>query len=193
MSKGRMAVVLAVVLVATTVWVGYAWSQDAGGGRQRFDPEQMRQRQADRMREMLGASEEEWTVLEPKLTKVTDLQRQARIGGMGFGVAGRGRGGAPGMGGPGGAPGMGGPVGPGAPAGPGGEPRELTELEQNVQALQEALQNESASADEIRTRLAAVRAARDKARAELEVAQRDLREVVTARQEAQLVMMGTLD
>src|SRR5690606_14415515 len=41
------------------------------GERGNFDPAQMQQRMMERMRDQLGATEEEWTVLQPKLEAVT--------------------------------------------------------------------------------------------------------------------------
>ncbi|MHC4353963.1 MAG: hypothetical protein ACYS0H_14740, partial [Planctomycetota bacterium] len=92
-----------------------------GGGRQQFDPEQMRQRMDQAMRERLGATEAEWKVLGPRVNKVMELSRQSRGSGRGgtmFGGRGNfgGRGGGPVGNRPGG--GQGGPGGgrPGAPA-----------------------------------------------------------------------------
>src|SRR5438132_159940 len=58
-----------------------------GGGGQDF-----RQQFMDRIKEQMGAKDDEWKVIEPKLTKVMDAQRSARGGGFGFGGFG-GRGG----------------------------------------------------------------------------------------------------
>ncbi len=86
--------------------VGMAFAQPTGpqrdrGARQRgqgggpgrgFDPEQFRQMMADRMKEQLGVGDDEWKIIEPRLTKVTTLQREAGRGGFG-GFSGFGRGG----------------------------------------------------------------------------------------------------
>src|SRR5215213_6769631 len=58
-----------------------------GGGRRGQgggDPAQFRQRMDERMKQTLGASDEEWAVLKPKIDKVQAAQRQAG-GGRGMG------------------------------------------------------------------------------------------------------------
>jgi len=157
------------------------------GGRQ-FDPERMRQMMDQRMREQLGATEQEWKVLGPRVTKVMELSRQTRGGGRGgmmFGGMG-GRGGMMpgGMGGRGAGPGGG---RPGAPD------RQLTAVEKAQEQLRTVLDNTSATPDQIKKQLTALRTAREKAKQQLAVAQQDLRKIITVRQEAQLVMMGMLD
>src|SRR5436853_6696738 len=49
-----------------------------GGGRGfgRFDPAEMKQR----MKERMGATDDEWKTLEPKIDKVMKLQREVRPG-----------------------------------------------------------------------------------------------------------------
>ena len=157
------------------------------GGRQ-FDPERMRQMMDQRMREQLGATEQEWKVLGPRVTKVMELSRQTRGGGRGgmmFGGMG-GRGGMMpgGMGGRGAGPGGG---RPGAPD------RQLTAVEKAQEQLRTLLDNRAATPDQIKTQLTALRTAREKAKQQLATAQQDLRKIITVRQEAQLVMMGMLD
>ena len=151
-----------------------------GGGRQQFDPEQMRQMMDQRMREQLGATEQEWKVLGPRVMKVQELSRQVGAGGRGgmmFGGRG-GRGGGPG--GPGG-------TRPGAPV------RELTAVEKAQDQLRTVLENESAAPDQIKGALTTLRKARETATQQLATAQQDLRKIITVRQEAVLVMMGSLD
>ena len=167
------------VVVATGLCVGVAMAQQRGGGMGggRFDPAQWRQRMAERMKEMLGATDEEWSVIGPRLEKVQDLSRQARAG-MGMGMRGgfgrgMGRGGA------------------GGRAGAAEEPQ--TEIEKAASSLQTVLQNEASTAAQIKESLTAYRKAREKVRQELAKAQEQLREVLTLRQEAQLVLIGTLD
>src|SRR5262249_47443661 len=56
-----------------------------GGPRGNFDPEQMRQRMMERMREQLDVKDDgEWKLIEGRLSKVMDAQRDARGGGMGM-------------------------------------------------------------------------------------------------------------
>ena len=87
-------------------------------------------------------------------------------------------------GGPGGGPGPGGPGG-----GPGGNnyvSRALTEL-------QTAAGDAKSSPDDLREKIAAVRAARAKAREELHAAQQELLRLITPKQEATLIGLGYLD
>lgn len=161
---------------------------DMGPGR--FDPAQMRQRMMERMKEQLGADDQAWKVLEPRLTKVMELNRQVGGGpgrGMFFGGM---RGNRGGPGGPGGQ--QGGQQGD-RQRPPGMENRELTAVEKAEQQLQTTLENASAPPETIKAQLTAVRSEREKARQELAAAQQQLREILTMRQEAQLVLMGQLN
>ncbi|MGQ9591515.1 MAG: hypothetical protein ACUVYA_14625 [Planctomycetota bacterium] len=126
---------------------------------------------SERMRETLGASEEEWKVLEPKIDAVQTAAREVRGGGFGPG------------GGPGGRM-RGGERGQATPESP---------VAKATQELRTALEDTSATAEAIAQKLAALRKARDAARENLARAQADLRELLTKRQEAQLVLMGILD
>ena len=154
------------------------------GGPGNFDPAQMRQRMAERMKEQLGVDDQAWKVMEPRLMKVMELNRQASAGGRGmmFGMFGRGGRG------PGGD--QGGPQGDRRGRGPQGE---QTALEKAMTQLRTTLENQSASPEEIKTQLTAVRQAREKAKQELAVAQQDLKKILTLRQEAMLVEMGMLE
>jgi hypothetical protein len=173
--------------------------QGGGGGRQRgqgggqggpggnFDPAQMRQRMMDRMKEQLGADDAAWKVLEPRLTKVMEANRA--VGGSRGGMMGMmgGMRGQRGQGGPGGDQG-----GQQAPRGRGPQ-GEQTAVDKAVTDLRTTLENSSASPEEIKTKLTAVRQAREKAKADLAAAQADLKKILTVRQEAVLVEMGQLD
>jgi len=142
--------------------------------RQRM--EEFRQRAADQMRERLGASEDEWKVLQPRIEKVTQLMRQSR-GGFGafMGRGGRGR-------------------GPGDERRPEGQTeREQSDVEMKTEALRSLLEDETSSPASIKAALDALRKARQKAQDELALARKELREIITARQEAQFVLMGLLD
>lgn len=190
---GVVVCVVALTLASISVGQpqGRAGQRDGQRGGQRgagFDPERMRQMMEQRMRDQLGATEAEWQVLGPRLTKVMQLNRQASGGGMGRMFMGRG--GRPG-----------GPGDPGAPGGPqagrrggrgpfGGDP---TAVDTAAQALQTTLGNSEATPDEIKAKLTALRSAREKARQELAKARQELRQVLTLRQEAQLVLMGMLE
>lgn len=186
-------VVLVIALVAGTLAVAQPGprggqrpgGQRPGGQRGQFDPERMRQMMNDRLKEALGASDAEWTVIEPRLTKVMTLNRQAS-GGPGRGMMGMffGRGRGP-QGGPG-------DRRPGERSGPQRD-RELTAVEKAGEALRTTLENEAATPDDIKAKLTALRTAREKTRQELAKAQQELRQILTLRQEAQLVLMGQLN
>ncbi len=165
--------------------------QDQGGrggrGQGNFDPAQMRQRMMERMKEQLGADDQAWKVMEPRLTKVMELNRQVGGGpgrGMFFGGM-RGN-----RGGPGGQQGdqQGNRFRP-----PGMENREPTALDKAEQQLQTTLESSSATPETIKAQLTAVRNEREKARQELATAQQQLREILTVKQEAQLVLAGQLN
>jgi hypothetical protein len=140
-----------------------------GGPGGNFDPAQFKQMMMDRFREQLEiTNDDEWKIVQERLEKVTD----ARMAIGGFTVRGMGR--------PGGGPG-----GPGGFRGMGGEPRS------EATAVQEAL-DRKLSADDLKTRLAALRDARKAAESKLEAAQESLKQVLSVRQEAIAVLNGLL-
>jgi septal ring factor EnvC (AmiA/AmiB activator) len=69
----------------------------------------------------------------------------------------------------------------------------LSAAEKALQQLEDTLSKESATPEEIKKQLTALRSAREKAKQELAVAQQSLREILTVRQEGQFVAMGILD
>ncbi len=171
----------------------------SGGGGQRPDMQQIRKAMSDRLKESLGSSDDEWKVIEPQIEKVMTLARQSSPMMSMWGRGGRGRGPGSGPGGPGGdnagAPPAGGPQAgapqPGGPRNPGDQPQsELAKISQELSAL---VADKSASNDAINAKIKAFRDAREKARAELTAAQKELRELLSLRQEATLVSMGLLD
>ncbi|MBI1389726.1 MAG: hypothetical protein GC154_14910 [bacterium] len=176
--------VLASALLACVLFGGLVSTAQDRGGRGNFDPEQMRQRIMDRMKEQLQAGDDEWQIIQPKIEKVWELQRESRSGGMGFGMFG---------------PPPGGPGGPGGPNGDnngdrGGRRRGFgPEPSPEAAALQQVLDNKDASADEIKAKLTAYRDSVKKKETELAKAREDLRAVLTVRQEAMLVLMSVLN
>jgi hypothetical protein len=151
--------------------------------------EEARNRVLDRAREQLGFTEDEWTQVKPRYEKVTELNRDLNMGGMGRAMGGRGgRGGRGGNmgGGPGGAGGSE-TTSANAPGAP-----EQTELDKARQGLREVLDNQEATPEQIKTALTKYRDVRKKGEAELEKAQASLREVLSVRQEAMLVSQGLL-
>ncbi len=203
----------------TLALVGMAFAQptrrsegDRGsrGGRGGFGgrgggPEQFLQMMTERMKERLEVGDEEWKIIQPRLTKVVALQFETAAGRGGFfgGFGGPGRGGfgGPGRGGPGGEAGRrgdggrggqrGGDRGRGGPRG--GGDRETNATQAASQALREVLDKDDPSPDQIRAKLTALRAAKESARQKLAAAQKNLREVLTLKQEAALVLGGQLN
>lgn len=149
------------------------------------DPEQIqkmiaevRKQAQSRLKESLGATDEEWQVLEPKIQKVQDLMLQTQGGAVGAALARFGVGGA-------GAFGAGG-------AGAGGR-AEPSEVQKKLQALQALVRNKDATAEDMRDAMVAYRDAKTKAAADLEKARGELKELVTVKQEARLVTLGILE
>ena len=200
--RSKVIGIAAVGLLVALIGVGVSVGQPQGrtgrqdgqrsGQRGMFNPERMRQMMTQRMKEQLGASDEEWQVLGPRLTKVMTLTRQAQP------AMGRGRRGPQGgQGGPQGDQSRG-PQGDQSRGPQGDRPRgsfgqEETAVSKAGDALQTTLENASASSDEIKAKLTALRTAKEKATQDLAAAQKELREVLTLRQEAQLVLMGMLN
>ena len=103
MTHRKLLLILLVAGLVSAVCIGQAFSQegrrdrrgdrtDAQTAEQRAERmEQWRARAAERMREGLGATDEEWEVLSPLVEQVQTLSRQLRAGAM----AGGGRGGRP--------------------------------------------------------------------------------------------------
>lgn len=133
------------------------------GGRGNFDPAQMQERMLEFMKEGLKVGDDEWTAIKPLLGKVMEAQSAGRGGRGGFG--GRGRGGEEAA---------------DAPKTPRSE-------------LQAAVEDEGASAADLKAKLKAYRAERTKNEAALKKAREELRAVLTVRQEAFLVLRGMLD
>ena len=159
-----------------------------------FDPDRMRQMMNQRMKEMFGATDQEWKILGPRVTKVQELSRQAGGGGRDGMMGGR-RGGP--QGGPPQGDRQGGPQGDRQGGPQGGRQsmptREQSEVDKASEQLRTLLENTSASPEQIKTQLTLLRSAKEKAKQQLIVAQQELRQIITLRQEAQCVMMGILD
>lgn len=168
----RLAVMAVAAIVAGMGFVGQAVSQDqpasAPSGDRQNRMQQYRQQMSERMKTAMGATDDEWKVLQPKIEKVMTLSREARGGMMGMMFGGRGRGGS-------------------------GGDANLSETQKKAQALQKVLENKEAKLDEIKAALAEYRAAKAKAKEELAKAQKELQEVLSVKQEAQLVAYGLLD
>jgi hypothetical protein len=172
------------VLAAVAAMVGFFSNSASAQGN--FDPAAARERMMTRYREQMDVKDEEtWKKIEPLVVKVTEAQRDARMGG-GLGAFGRGGRGGGGGGGGGGGNADGGQGGGRRGGGFGGQPSPEAE------ALSKALEDK-APADEVKDKLAKYREARKAKEAALEKAQDDLRKALTSpRQEAGAVMAGLL-
>jgi len=71
--------------------------------------------------------------------------------------------------------------------------RELTEGEKSCERLNDLLDDKNSKEEQIEQEIAALRQARENAAKELEKARQELREVLTPRQQARLVLSGLLD
>jgi hypothetical protein len=148
----------------------------------------------DRIKEALAATDDEWKAIQPRLQAVMDAQRDLQTRGAGFGGQGRQRGQRGQRGGAGGAPADGAAAPAAAPAAtPGAPDRTPSAVETAATALQTTLADKSATPDDIKAKLTALRDAKTKGKATLVKAQDDLRELLTARQEAVLVGMSMLE
>ena len=161
---------------------GGSGAPGAPGGRQgrgNWDPEQMRQRMMERVREQLAVKDgAEWSVIESRIKKISD----SRSGmGRGFGGPGGGPGGPGGQGAPGGQGGQGGRQGRGG----------FGQANPDAEVLQTALDS-GASADDIKVKLTAYRAAAKVKEGQLEKAQDELRQLLSVKQEARAVLLGLL-
>jgi hypothetical protein len=193
MTYRKVALGLVVSGLATVLAAGMAFAQaggggggggfGGGGGRPRFNI-------MDNIKGQLGATDDEWTVLQPKLQKVVDLSRELRAGGMAA-MFGGGRGGRGGRGGNGGGGGDNAPGAPPAPPAPPAQPP--SEIADKTKVLNDALDKPDSDPKDIAKDLADLRAAREKVKADLVAAQGELKEVLTPRQEARLALMGILD
>lgn len=170
-------------MAAATVIFGFLNNKAAAQG---FDPAQFRERAMTRYREQLDVkSEEDWKKIEPLIGKVMDAR--TATGGFGFGGRGGGRGG-----GGGGAGGRGGDGGGGGGGDQGGNRNRFGPPPTAEEtALQKAIEAK-APADEVKTKLAALRESRKAKEVALEKAQDDLRKALSPRQEAAAVLARLL-
>jgi hypothetical protein len=125
-----------------------------------------RDRMSAELKERLGANDEEWAVIRPRLEKVSELRVRSAMGG-GFGFRGRGSDGGAGD-------------------------RPVSEIDAKSRALREAI-DANASPEKLKQAMTELRAARQKQQAEAKAAADHLREVLSLKQEAVLVSMGILE
>ena len=147
---------------------------NGAGGAQAFMQQMLERRDAS-IKTALNVSDDEWSVIQPLLDKVEQAQFAfVTSANFGFGFAGR-RGGN------------------GAPGGGGAGVNTFFQGSPEVQALNDAVQSGSTSSDDLKAKMAAVRAARKKAQDDLTAARQNLQKVLSLRQEAALLSMSVLD
>ena len=159
---------------------GRQGGQGGGQGRGNFDPEQMRQRMMDGVREQLEVKDDaEWQVIEPRVNKVWEARREVGMGGAGGMrmMARRPQGGDNARAG-----------GPGGQGGRrfGGEPSAEEE------ALQKAIDSNASTAD-LKSAIAKYRESRKQKEAALQQSQQELKEVLNVKQEAIALSMGLIN
>ena len=182
MKKLNQLVLAGIAALALALGTGKVVAQPAGGGGfggGNFDPaafqQQMQQRMIDYMRDQLAVTnDEDWKVIEPRLTKVVQIRMETMLGGMGGfrGMMGGSRGG-----------------------GQGGGMRGLSAMAPSspeADALQKAI-DDNAPAAQVKAALEKVREARKVKAAALAKAQEQLRQVLSVRQEAVMVSMSMLE
>ncbi len=184
MKKFKNALLLAGVTMA--LGLGSTSAQAQGN----FDPEQMRQRMMERVREQLEiTNDDEWKIVSERAEKVMAARREVGGGGMGAMMMGRG------PGGPGGGRRGGAEAGNADAGNRGNRPRGggmFGEPSQEAKDLQTAIEAK-APAEEIKAKLEKFRAVKKAKEADLAKAQDKLKEVLNARQEAAAVLAGLLN
>lgn len=144
-------------------------------------PSAIQKRMLDYYKEQLAPTEEEWTVLEPRLAKVLELSEGTNsLTGMITQVVDRFR------------------RSQWAQDQMQGQENKTEEEEKSavqkaMTELQETLDKEAPSTVEIKAKMLALRGAREKVKQQLVKAEDELREVLTLKQEATLLMLGLLE
>ena len=124
----------------------------------------------------LGVTDEEFKALQPKIDEVTKAQAAQRGGGGGFGGFGGG--------------------GRGGRGGQGGQPQDEAtkgDIQKKTEALQKLLDNKDSDVKDVQAALKDLRDARTANKVVLKKAQDELKELLTAKQEAYLVLRGQLE
>jgi len=174
--KAFLAVAVGCLALLATAPLGLCGEGPPPGGGRRgmFDRSRFQQMMLERIKDTLEVEDDAWTVVGPRLEAVMTLSRQAGGQSGMRGLFGRRR-------------------------RPGGEqPAEQPDVETPAtekaqRELETVLENKEATPEEIKAKLTALRDAREKAKDEFARAKENLREVLTQRQEAQLVLFGLLD
>jgi len=175
-----LAVAFFLVIAPHSTFAQAAGGQNNGGraNRQRgganADPAQRREQALTRIKEQLGATDDEWKVLQPKIDALMTAQADVRAGARGARGNRGNRGGQNGQ--PAATP----------PANESPVAKAMTEL-------RTAVADKATPPEELAKKLAALHEAKEKAAAARVAAQKDLKDLLTARQEAILVQNGMLE
>lgn len=136
------------------------------------------------IRQVLGATDQEWSQIQPKLQAVIKLQTEARVA-LTLAAGRRARADEA-----------------GEPAGPTWirpsqmaqmTNQELTEGQKAAEALLDLLEKKDSDIKQIQEKVQALKAIRQKAQQQLVSAQTELRKVLNEKQQAMLILMGLLD
>ena len=147
-----------------------------GQGRGNFDPEQMRQRMMENVREQFEVKDDaEWTIIEQRVTKVWEARREVGMGGAGGMRMMMRR-----------------PGGDNPPGDQANRRRFGPEPSAEEEALQKAIDS-NASTAELKAAIAKYRDSRKQKEAALQKAQQDLKEVLNVKQEAVALSMGLIN
>lgn len=186
MLRNKLVYMVAVAAVVSFGFVGMAISQDsrpAGPDWRNMSREERTKAASKMMQDQMGATDDEWKVLEPKIKKVRDLQQASR-GGFGGGFGGFGNRGPRGN--------RGGGAGADATT-PAADAPKPSDTQKAAEDLRKLLENKDAKPEDLKKALTTLRDARAKAKTELDKARKELQEVLTVRQEAALVSAGVLE
>jgi hypothetical protein len=160
---------------------GYGRARNGGGRNGRgLNADVLRQTLLGRVQSEVGFTDEEWSVVEPKLWKVVALQAQTGSGTLGQTVTrarGSGRGGLD----------VNSLI---AQAVNNGNPLPVLQLQEELETL---LDDPNTPLNLLEAKLQQYRLAMAQAKAQLEAAQADLQSVLTLRQEWELLEMGYLE
>ena len=173
--KTRTGLVAIILVLAGICFVTADESEEQtrrGRGGFERNPEQMRTMILEGIKRQIEASDEEWKVIEPRITKIMALSREQRSGNRG---------------------GFGGDRPAGMQRREQSAEDDKSELEKLSEELQTLVNNEDATNEQIKNKLTALRKAREKGLRELEITKAELVSILSLRQEANLVVMGILD
>ncbi|GEM_PF-910016 len=151
---------------------GQGFGQGPGQGQQ---TEQMQNMMSPRLKELLGSTDEEWAVIGPKVLKVVSLVSSQSSGFQLRSLMGRSN-------------------AQGNTQVRGGDTRASANTgDKTLEELQTLLASEDTTSTQIKNKVSEVRKARETAKQDLAKAQKDLRELLTLKQEATLISLGLLE